>query len=204
MAVVSSRSLIEKLNTTCRRSLESAAGLCVSRTHFHVEIEHWLLKLLEGTNNDLAIVLRHYGLDAGKVGRELEKTLGQFKTGNGRSPDLTVELLDAVREAWVLSSLELGAGRVRSAAILTALLTDRLLSMRIKTSSPELGKLNAEKLQQELGELLSKTTSDENSQDVAATGAGTASGQSGVGSVSPNTKTPSLDQFTVNLTERAK
>src|SRR5271166_5076316 len=106
MAAVNPRSLIEKLNTTCRRAMESAAGLCMSRTHFHVEIEHWLLKLLEAPNNDLAIVLRHYGLDSTKVARELDKTLGQFKTGNSRAPDLTDELLDAIREAWLFSSLE--------------------------------------------------------------------------------------------------
>ncbi len=203
MAAVNPRSLIEKLNTTCRRALESAAGLCMSRTHFHVEIEHWLLKLLEGSNNDLAIMLRHYGLDSAKVARELEKTLGQFKTGNGRAPDLTDELLVAIREAWVFSSLELGAGRVRSGAILTALLADRMLSMRIKASSSELGKLNVEKLQQELDELLSKTTSDENSQDVASA-ATAVTGPDSAPAALLNSKTPALDQFTINLTERAR
>lgn len=204
MAVVKPSSLIEKLNTTCRRALEGAAGLCMSRTHYHVEIEHWLLKMLEGTNNDLTIILRHYGLDQAKVVRELEKTLGQFKTGNGRSPDLTTEMLDAIREAWVIASLELKAGRVRTGTILTALLTDRLLSMRIKTSSPELGKLNTEKLQKELAELLAATASDENDQDVPVAGSAPAVGPDGAPAPTTNSKTPSLDQFTVNLTERAK
>src|SRR5450432_264099 len=111
MPAINPRSLFAKLNDTCRKGLEGAAGLCMSRSHFHVEIEHWLLKLLEASNTDLPILLRHYGLDAGKVNRELEKTLGQFKTGNGRAPDLATELLDAIREAWVLASLEFGAGR---------------------------------------------------------------------------------------------
>jgi type VI secretion system protein VasG len=107
-AAVSSKSLIDKLNTTCRRGLEGAAGLCMSRTHFHVEIEHWLLKLLEGNSNDLYYLLRHYGIDAGKVVRELERTLGTFKAGSGRQPDMTQEMLDAIREAWVIGSLEGG------------------------------------------------------------------------------------------------
>ena len=47
MPGIPAKSLIGKLNPTCRRALEAAAGLCLSRTHFHVEIEHWLLKLLE-------------------------------------------------------------------------------------------------------------------------------------------------------------
>ena len=42
---VNLKSLIGKLNDTCRSALEGAAGLCLSRTHYDVEIEHLLLKL---------------------------------------------------------------------------------------------------------------------------------------------------------------
>ena len=41
------RSLIGRLNDTSRRALEAAAGLCVSRSHYEVEMEHWLTKLLD-------------------------------------------------------------------------------------------------------------------------------------------------------------
>ena len=54
---ITPRALIEKLNTTCRRGLEGAIALCQSRTHFYVELEHWLLKLLDGTNTDLTFLL---------------------------------------------------------------------------------------------------------------------------------------------------
>ena len=37
------------MNDICRRSLESAAGLCLSHSNYNVEIEHWLLKMLELT-----------------------------------------------------------------------------------------------------------------------------------------------------------
>ena len=59
------KSLIDKLSPLCRRSLE-AAGLCVSRTHYNVEIEHLLAKLLalpDGQDTDLRRALREYGLD---------------------------------------------------------------------------------------------------------------------------------------------
>ena len=41
------QALVGKLNTVCQESLSEAAGLCLSRTNDNVEIEHWLLKLLE-------------------------------------------------------------------------------------------------------------------------------------------------------------
>ncbi len=53
MANVNLRELINRLNTTCHRALEASAGLCLSRTNYNVELEHWLLKLLEPTDHDL-------------------------------------------------------------------------------------------------------------------------------------------------------
>ncbi len=47
MVAVDLRSLVAKMNDPCRRSLEAAAGYTLSRTHYNVEIEHWLLKLLD-------------------------------------------------------------------------------------------------------------------------------------------------------------
>ncbi len=38
------RSLISKLNDATRSALEAAAGLCLSRTHYDIEIEHLLMK----------------------------------------------------------------------------------------------------------------------------------------------------------------
>ena len=68
---ISLKSLVSKLNDTCRRTLEAAAGLCLSRTNYNVEIEHWLLKLVEVSDADLAAVFRQYGVDASRLARDL-------------------------------------------------------------------------------------------------------------------------------------
>src|SRR5688572_28587453 len=111
MMPVSPKALLGKLNPTCQKALvEDDIRSCMSRTHFYVELEHWLLALLNNTNNDLAFVLRQYSIDANKVKRELEQRgLDKFKTGNTRAPGLSDDLLDAIREAWVFGSVELGA-----------------------------------------------------------------------------------------------
>ena len=44
---VNLKSLIARLNATCRGALEGAAGLCLSRTNYDVEPEHFLVKLIE-------------------------------------------------------------------------------------------------------------------------------------------------------------
>ena len=53
MLTVNLKSLIDKLNDTCRTTLESAAGLCLSRTNYNVEVEHWLSRLIEVPDADL-------------------------------------------------------------------------------------------------------------------------------------------------------
>ncbi len=87
------KSLIAKLNPLCKRTLEGAAGLCLSRTHYNVEIEHWLLKLLDESKSDLEIIFRHYGVDVGRLQADLNKTLDGFKTGNARPPALSPNIV---------------------------------------------------------------------------------------------------------------
>ena len=124
MISIDLKTLVGKLDNTCRQALEAAVGLTLSRTHYNVEIEHWLLKLLDETNNDIAILLRHYGVDASRVSADLTRTLDRLKTGNSRPPALSPNVVELAREAWLLASLEDGATRTRSGHLLCALLND--------------------------------------------------------------------------------
>jgi type VI secretion system protein VasG len=195
---VSPKSLVSKLNTTCRSAMENAIGLCQSRTNYNVEIEHWLLKLFEAQNTDLARILKHYDVDPAKVSRELTRTLDQLKTGNARLPELSLELMDLMREAWVLASLEFKTPRIRSGYLLAALMSDRNLSSRARTASAELGKIPGERLIKEVGALIEGSAEQE-----AETGTTYAEPGAAPGPI-PGSKTPALDQFTQNLTERAR
>ena len=44
---VNLRALIGKLNAASRSAVEGAAGLCLSRSHYDIEIEHFLVKALD-------------------------------------------------------------------------------------------------------------------------------------------------------------
>ncbi|MCI0378132.1 MAG: type VI secretion system ATPase TssH [Gemmataceae bacterium] len=197
MAQLNLKALVGKLNATCRRALEAAAGMCLSRTNYNVELEHWILKLLEPTDTDLPRVLKHYDVDKSKVVRELTRSLDQLRTGNARPPELSLEILELMREAWVLASLEYRAGRIRSGYLLAALLGDRNLSARVQKASPELIKISGEKLHAEVSALVSGTAEDQ-----------VAPGETVTEDAGPrpagDSKTPALDQFTMDLTARAK
>src|SRR5262249_43730491 len=190
------KSLVSKLNATCRRALEGAAGLCVSRTNYNVELEHWLIKLLEPKDSDLPRILKHYDVDISRLTRDLTRSLDGLKRGNARAPELSLDVMDLMREAWVLASLEYGANRLRSGYLLAALLQDRNLRPRICTSSRQLEKTSGETLHREVRTLIAGSAEDE-------PGGAEASAE-GPGAPAPGSKTPALDQFTLNLTERAR
>ncbi|QDT55795.1 Chaperone protein ClpB [Caulifigura coniformis] len=196
---VSLRSLVGKLNEPCRRSLESAAGLCLSRTNYTVEVEHWLQKLLELPDTDVAAIFKHYEVDHSRLQAALTKAIDGFKTGNARPPALSPLLVDLVRDAWVFASIEYNETAVRSGHLLLAALTNTKVSQLFLGSVKDLGKLTPDGLSRELKDVTAGT-----SEDVASVQATQSATSTGAAPAAGNPKTPALNQFTVDLTERAR
>ena len=202
MAQINLKELVGKLNDTCRGTLEAAAGLCLSRTNYNIEIEHWLLKLLENEKSDLAIACKASGVDIGQLSADLNKAIDKFKTGNGRPPALSPNVVDLIREAWLFGSVDHGVAKVRSGHLLVALLTSMTLRPLARDASDEFDEINGDAIIQDFGMLLADS---EESQIPMAVGGGPGrpTGDPTKPAIGP-TKTPSLDQFTVDLTARAE
>jgi type VI secretion system protein VasG len=200
MATVQLKELIGKLNDTCRRSLEAAAGLCLSRTNYNIEVEHWLLKLLEMPGSDLAALLRHFEIDASRLSADLTRALDGFKTGNARPPALSQNVVDAVREAWLMASVDFGAPLVRSGHVLCSLLADDALARIVRGASEQFKGVSADAMRAAFPKVCADT--DEAAQ-TAKTAPSTAAAGGPQRPAGP-TKTPSLDQFTIDLTARAR
>jgi type VI secretion system protein VasG len=194
---VNLRSLIGKLNHQARSAVESAAGLCLSRTHYDVEIEHFLMKALDATDNDLAFILKHYGINRSRLAGELTASLDKLKTGNARTPALSPSLVKMLTTGWTIGSVDYGAARVRTGHALLALITDDELVRIMKEFSRELQQISAEDLRKEFSNI---TT--ESAEEASATYA--SEGTTAGGEAKPGGKAPNLDQYTVNLSERAK
>ena len=99
------QSLIDKLNPVCRNGLEDAAQFCLAQTNYNVEIEHYLLKLLEANHTDVQIVLKYYDIQTARLIKDLTRAIDRFKRGNSRTPSLTPHVLRLLEQAWLLSSL---------------------------------------------------------------------------------------------------
>ena len=200
MTAVNLKSLIGKLNGVCTRSLEGAAGLCLSRSNYNVEIEHWLLKLLEGSNTDIHAIVTAFGIDPSRLIADTMKAIDKLKTGNSSQPVLSTHTVDLAREAWVLGSIDYSAAKTRSGHLLLALLNDRSLSQIAQGISGELKKISPEALARDLMTIIAD--SSEAGSDVIMTSPGaTADGAPRPGGP---TQTPNLDQYTIDLTARAR
>src|SRR5271166_2250128 len=196
---VDSAALIKTLNQTCLNALQSAAGLCLSRTNPSVEVEHWLVKLVELPDGDLTRIFRHFEVDTSRLLRDLTKVIDGFRTGNQRTPTLSLKLEQLIRAAWVTASIQYQARQIRSGILLLALLDDEELGRLARNASAELAKIKGDLFQPNLMKLVAGSPEDTGP---AATEVGSSArpGQQ----PAAVTQTPALEQFTINLTERAK
>ena len=194
---VNLRSLIGKLDHQARSAVESAAGLCLSRTHYDVEIEHFLLKALDATDNDLSMILKHYGINRSHLAGELTAGLDRLKTGNARTPSLSPSLVRMLTEAWTVGSVDYEAARIRTGHTLIALLSDDELLRIMKEFSRELQKISVEDLRKQFPNIVADSAEE-------ATASYATAGETGAAGSKAGGKTPNLDQYTINLSERAQ
>jgi type VI secretion system protein VasG len=193
---VSLKSLIGKLNDTCRSALEAAAGLCLTRTHYDVDIEHLFLKLGEMPDTDLQRLLRHFEIEQARLARDLTRALDRFKTGNARTPALSPRIPRLIGEAWTIATIDFGAARIRSGHLLLALLENEDLARLARESSDVFQQISVEALHQHLPDLVAGSGEDKAAAPTAPeTARPEAAGVS---------KTPALDQYTIDLTGRAR
>ncbi|MBE2886435.1 type VI secretion system ATPase TssH [Geobacter anodireducens] len=122
MLTVDLTALLKRLNPLCTRALEGAAGLCVARGHYEVTVEHLLARLLDEAGGDLVAVLRDSSIDASPLKTGVVRVLDELPTGNGGRPVFSPILLEWLQAGWLTASLDLNEERVRSGALLAALL----------------------------------------------------------------------------------
>jgi len=199
------KSLIGKLNDTTRATLEASAGLCLSRTHYDIEIEHFLLKALDNADNDIACILKQYGVDKSRFTGELERSLDSLKTGNGRSPAFSPTVIKMLSEAWSIGSIDYDAGNVRTGFALLALITDPELLRQVREFSKELQRVLPEGLRADFYNIVAKSKEVQTGLRSGASSGPSAASSAGETRSTPGSgKTPHLDQYTVNLTADAK
>jgi len=196
------KSLISKLNDTTRLATERAASLCMGRGQYEVDLEHLFLALLENPQSDFSLIARRSGISADSMQADLEREIGNFKNGNTRTPVLSPHLQTLFEHGWLIASLEGGNPAIRSGHLLLALLTQGELSQLAYRGSKLFAKFKVDELKHDL----SKLTEGSVEAVLVQQGDEDQGGGDPVGEMAarPAGKTPALDQYTTNLTQRAR
>ncbi|WP_241048843.1 type VI secretion system ATPase TssH [Achromobacter xylosoxidans] len=194
------KTLIGKLNQTCRQAAERAASLCMAQGHYEVDLEHLFLALLEKPASDFSIVARRSGIEAAVLEADLNAEIRGFKNGNTRTPVFSPHLPRLFEHAWLIASLDTQTTRIRSGHLLLALLTEPDLAALARRGSRLFESFRLEELKHDFTALTAG--SEEAAQSVAL---GDDAAQDGAAApAAALSKTPALDQYTTNLTERAR
>jgi type VI secretion system protein VasG len=196
------KGLIGKLNDTTRNTLEAAAGFCLARTHYDIEVEHFLLKLLDVTDSDLPRILKQFGVDKSRLTGDLTRSLDKLKSGNARTPAFSPTLTDMLSEAWTIGSIDFGSAQVRTGFCILAIAASGDLSRLVREVTREFQKISAEALHKDFWNIVAGSPEDqETAQAVPIGGEGLPQGAAGIPAAG---KQQNLNQFTVDLTANAK
>ncbi len=193
------KTLIAKLNPTCRLATEQAASRCLSRGHYEVDLEHLFGALLDEAATDVPLVLRASGIDLHALRSDLEHELERLKTGNTRTPVFSVHLIALFEQAWLIASLDSQIARVRSGHLLLALLSEPDLAQFAQRMSPLFAQVRVTELKHKFDELTQGSRESE-----ATTSTESAESADHSARVDAPSKTPALDTYTTNLTQRAR
>ncbi|EHV5550826.1 type VI secretion system ATPase TssH [Vibrio vulnificus] len=119
-------SLIQRLHPIAKVALEDAAALAVSEKANEVQIEHYLLSLLERPNSDFDVLLSHFDCSENLLRQSVRSTLDTNAKGNGSKPVFSALLIEWLQESWLVSSLDLSETQIRTGALLLTLVSNPL------------------------------------------------------------------------------
>ena len=196
------KGLIGKLNDTTRNSLEAAAGFCLARTHYDIEVEHFLLKLLDATDSDLSRILKQFSVDKSRLTGDLTRSLDKLKSGNARTPAFSPTLTDMLSEAWTIGSIDFGSAQVRTGFCILAIASSGDLSRLMREVTREFQKISAEALHKDFWNIVAGSPEDQETAQAVPIGAGGL--PQGAAGIPAAGKQQNLNQFTIDLTANAK
>ncbi|WP_374666169.1 type VI secretion system ATPase TssH [Acinetobacter sp.] len=189
--------LITKLSSQSRLSLEKSANTCIAQQNYEIEIEHFLLEILkQNQENDLQILMKKYKIAKDDLIHDLTDSISQLPKGNARTPIFAKSIVRLLEQAWLLASAEQNS-MIRSGHLITALLTAQDLYQMAARASLLFDLLPIDSMKHKFIDLCQNSSENQNKNhalNATAVDAGNL----------PALKTPALDQYTINLTEKAK
>lgn len=195
------KTLIKKLSFSARSALEKSANTCIMQQNFEIEIEHFFLEMLNQPKiNDLEILRKKYKIPLNDFIQDLKNSIQQLPKGNNRTPIFAKSIVQLLEQAWLLASADQNS-IIRTSHLLIALLTaPDLYQIAVRASGyfdlfpiDTLKHKSLEFCSDSVEHIYEKTPIDTQETDEIT-----------LNSANISSQTPALDQYTINLTEKAK
>ncbi|PCE27327.1 ClpV1 family T6SS ATPase [Paraburkholderia acidicola] len=204
---------LRRLNDHCAHALAEAAGLCETRAHRDIEVEHWLIKLLELGEGDLVAIVRRYELDVDAIWNGLLTSIDRLPHERRGKPGLSHRVGQLLEAAWMRASLEAGHPSIRSAHLLAALAdTPHLLRAPDAWALLSVSAMQIERLRPELDRVSVEAAETTNDNVAPAETAGTAecrpqhelSARAPLPNAMDKSGQEALQRFTIDITQKAR
>ncbi|MDO3665161.1 type VI secretion system ATPase TssH [Acinetobacter higginsii] len=192
--------LITKLSTPTRTALEKSANYCINQLNYEIEIEHLFVELLnQNIVNDLHILLKKNNISADALITDLKETIASLPKGNTRTPIFAKSIIRLFEQAWLLASAE-QTPLIRSSHLLIALLTAPDLQQIAFRASSLFERFPIDTMKHKFLDICEKSSEQPQIENTSNSTEQTTNTESTITAA----KTPALDQYTINLTEKAQ
>lgn len=195
---MNTRALIGKLSTTSRAAFEGAASLAVSHKHHAIELEHIVLALTQKPETGARQALSRYGVNVDQLQGDILTVFERFDKGHTGAPSFSPNVVELIRKAWLLSSLEYGDQEVTGNALLVALFKEPAMALQLTSQLASLSQFDQEDFVRNGPNLIKL----ENKQAASASASSTANDNETVANASQGDS--ALASYTLDLTGRAR
>ena len=191
--------LITKLSPSTRTALEKSANFCINQLNYEIEIEHLFVEILsQNTANDLHILLKKTNISTDGLLTDLKESIASLPKGNTRTPIFAKSIVRLFEQAWLLASAE-QIPLIRSSHLIIALLTSPDLQQIAFRASSLFELFPIDTMKHKFLDICAKSGEQPALDDQPAPNS---ADETQIATIA--VKTPALDQYTINLTEKAK
>ncbi len=202
MLEISPKALFSKLDPLAYRAIESATTFCRIRGNSRVELQHWLVQILNAPDSDLHRIVRHAQIDESALSSDLTASLDRLPRGATAVTGYSDWIDDATEKGWMYASLMFGDTRVRTGHLIVGMLKTRSLRVALVSLSKQFDRIRLEDLTDRFASIVEGSPED---QAVAGDAGGSGDGST-EGAIAPAAlgKQEALKRYAVDLTERAR
>ena len=152
MSEISRMALFGKLNRVAYKAIEGATVFCKLRGNPYVELEHWVMQIVQAQDSDWHRIIKHYQVDMAVLARDITTALDRLPRGSTSITDLSSHVEEAVERGWVYGSLMFGEHQVRTGYLIIGILKTPSLRQVLLGLSGEFAKIKVETLSERFDE----------------------------------------------------